>query len=83
MNYPVIDIKKTGTRIKELRIACKLKVEDIAEFMGFESVQAVYKWQRGDCLPTLDNMYALSRLFNTNVDNILVESGGNGLDRPA
>lgn len=39
--------------------------------MGFESEQAVYKWQRGDSLPTVDNLYALSRLFGTSVDNIL------------
>lgn len=39
--------------------------------MGFESDQAVYKWQRGDSLPTVDNLYALSRLFGTSVDDIL------------
>lgn len=39
--------------------------------MGFESEQAVYKWQRGDSLPTVDNLYALSRLFGTSVDDIL------------
>lgn len=39
--------------------------------MGFESEQAVYKWQRGDSLPTVDNLYALSRLFETTVDDIL------------
>ena len=40
--------------------------------MGFESAQAVYKWQRGDSLPTVDNLYALSVLFGTTVDEILV-----------
>ena len=46
-------------------------MEDIARFMGFESAQAVYKWQRGESLPTVDNLYALSRLFDTTVDDIL------------
>ncbi|MBP5330894.1 MAG: helix-turn-helix transcriptional regulator [Lachnospiraceae bacterium] len=71
MLYPVLDVKATGERIKELRKACNLKVEDVAEFMGFESVQAVYKWQRGESLPTVDNLFALSRLFGTTVDSIL------------
>lgn len=71
MEYPVLDAKATGARIKELRKARHLKVEDIARFMGFESEQAVYKWQRGDSLPTVDNLYALSRLFGTSVDDIL------------
>lgn len=71
MNYPVLDTKATGARIKELRKAHHLKVEEVAFFMGFESVQAVYKWQRGESLPTVDNLYALSRLFETTVDDIL------------
>lgn len=71
MEYPVIDVKATGARIKELRKAHHLKVEEVARFMGFESDQAVYKWQRGDSLPTVDNLYALSRLFETSVDDIL------------
>lgn len=71
MEYPVLDAKATGARIKELRIKCNLRVSDVAEFMGFESEQAVYKWQRGDSLPTSDNLYALSRLFHTTVDDIL------------
>ena len=71
MEYPVLDAKATGARIKELRKAHHLTVEEIARYMGFESVQAVYKWQRGDSLPTVDNLYALSRLFGTSVDDIL------------
>lgn len=71
MEYPVLDTKATGARIRELRKARHLKVEDVARFRGFESEQAVYKWQRGDSLPTVDNLYALSRLFGTSVDNIL------------
>ena len=72
MEYPIINVKATGERIKELRKENHLKVEEIAQFMGFESAQAVYKWQRGDSLPTVDNRYALSVLFGTTVDEILV-----------
>ena len=71
MDYPLLDLKATGKRIKELRKARNLKVDDIASFMGFDSPQAVYKWQRGDSLPTVDNLYALSKLFETPVDDIL------------
>lgn len=74
--FPVLDPKATGARIKELRKQKHLKVEDVARFMGFESEQAVYKWQRGDSLPTIDNLYALSVLFETSVDDILRGSRG-------
>lgn len=71
MDYPVLDTEAIGNRIKEMRKAKKLKVSDIAEFMGLASEQAVYKWQRGECLPTVDNLFALSKLFDTTVDEIL------------
>lgn len=72
MNYPVLDLKATGERINQLRKDNNLRVIDVAEYMGFESTQAVYKWQRGESLPTVDNLYALSRLLHTSVDDILI-----------
>ncbi|MCI7321716.1 MAG: helix-turn-helix domain-containing protein [Lachnospiraceae bacterium] len=71
MEYPVLDVKATGRRICELRRANHLSVEDVSRFMGFQSTQAVYKWQRGESLPTVENLYALSKLFGTSVDAIL------------
>ncbi|MCR4685769.1 MAG: helix-turn-helix domain-containing protein [Lachnospiraceae bacterium] len=71
MDYPILDAVATGAKIKELRIQKHLKVEDISRFMGFESEQAVYKWQRGESLPTVDNLFALSKLFETSIDEIL------------
>lgn len=72
MNYPVLNLKATGERINQLRKDNNLRVIDVAEYMGFESTQAVYKWQRGESLPTVDNLYALSRLLHTSVDDILI-----------
>ncbi len=74
-DYPVIDLAATGARIRQLRLKNNLRVEDVSEYMGFESVQAVYKWQRGESLPTVDNLFALSRLFGTSMENILIERG--------
>ncbi|MCR5002152.1 MAG: helix-turn-helix domain-containing protein [Lachnospiraceae bacterium] len=71
MEYVTLDLKATGARIRELRVARHLKVSDIVEVLGLSSEQAVYKWQRGECLPTVDNLYALSWLFETSVDDIL------------
>ncbi len=73
MDYPIIDPMATGARIRELRIKHHLKVSDISRFMGFESDQAVYKWQRGDALPTVDNLYALSKLFGTPMNDIICD----------
>lgn len=82
MEFAVLDAKKTGERIKELRKENHLTVEEVSSYMGFESVQAVYKWQRGDSLPTVDNLYALSQLFKTPVDEILRGDRGEDLSSP-
>lgn len=72
-NYPILDLQATGQQIKKLRKEKQMSVTDICEYMGFENPQAVYKWQRGESLPTVDNLFALSRLFETPIDNILCE----------
>ena len=76
MQYPSLDLKATGAMIRALRMQKHLRVEDISLFMGFDSPVAVYKWQRGDSLPTVDNLYALSRLLDTPIENILVPCMG-------
>ena len=72
--FPVIDMEATGARIRELRRKKRLKVDEVREFLGLDSQQAIYKWQRGECMPTIDNLYALSVLFETSLDSIIMGS---------
>lgn len=74
--FPILDPVATGARIRELRIKNKLTVEQVRDFLGLESTQAIYKWQRGECMPSIDNLYALAMLFGTSVDGILRGSRG-------
>ena len=71
-DYPVIDLIATGDNIKRLRIERGLTVRDLQKYFGFEEPQAIYKWQRGQSLPTVDNLYALGNLFGITMDEILV-----------
>ena len=75
MDYPLINLEATGQRIKELRQQKCLRVEDVRDFMGFESGQAVYKWQRGESLPTIDNLVAFSALVGVPLEGIIRLSG--------
>lgn len=79
-NFPSIDMVATGKQIRALRRARGLRVEDVSDYMGFTSPQAVYKWQRGDSLPEVENLLALSRLFETPIENILRERGEEGCE---
>lgn len=70
--FPVIDLQATGANILRLRKARGLSVRDLQRYFGFEEPQAIYKWQKGKCLPAVDNLYALSLLFNVPINDILV-----------
>lgn len=72
IDYPVIDLEKTGENIRYLREKKGLSVNDIREFMGFLDPQAVYSWQKGKYLPSVDHLCALSKLFGVSMDEILV-----------
>ena len=75
MVFPVIDMAATGRKIKALREHNGYSVQDIHEYVGFDQPQAIYKWQRGETLPTVDNLYALSTLLGASIKDILVPTG--------
>ena len=71
-NFPVIDLVATGENITRLRKAKGLTVRDLQAWFGFEEPQALYKWQKGKSLPTVDNLYALGALLDVPMEEILV-----------
>ena len=81
--FPVIDLSATGKNIVALRKARGLTVKDIQNFFGFEEPQAVYKWQQGKSLPTVDNLLALSVLLGVTIEKILVYTIPNNKEQQA
>ena len=69
---PVIDLTATGVNITRLRINAGFTVRDIQDIFDFSTPQAIYKWQRGTALPTVDNLAVLAALFGVKIDDILV-----------
>ena len=59
---PTIDMVATGRNIMRLREAAGLTVRDLQDIFGFATPQAIYKWQKGKSLPSVDNLYALGAL---------------------
>lgn len=78
--YPQIDIEKTGKRIKTIMRIKGFSVKDVQHFLGLETPQSIYHWLDGRNLPTIDNLYGLSILFNIPIDRILDGSGRRTLD---
>ena len=69
--FPTVDLVKTGNNITRLMKENNLTVSDLQNAFGFEYPQAIYKWKRGECLPTIDNLIILATLFHTTVDKII------------
>ena len=69
---PTINLVATGRNITRLRELAGLSVKDLAEIFGFATPQAVYKWQHGTALPTIDNLVVLAVVFGVTMDEIVV-----------
>ena len=69
---PVIDMTATGINITRMRINAGLTVKDVQDVFGFSTPQAIYKWQRGTALPTVDNLVVLAAIFRVKIDDILI-----------
>ena len=72
---PTVNLTATGDNIVRLRRRNGLSVQDLQNIFGFSTPQAIYKWQRGVSLPTLDNLVVLAAVFDTTLDAIVVRNG--------
>lgn len=72
VNLPTIDMAGTGRNIGKLRKQAGLSVRDLQDIFGFATPQAIYKWQQGVTLPTIDNLVVLAAVLQVRLDDILV-----------
>ena len=69
---PTIDMVATGKNIEMLRKAAGISVKDLQDIFGFGTPQAIYKWQHGAAMPTIDNLVVLAAVLQVKIDDILV-----------
>ena len=65
---PVINVTATGANIARLRQRAGISVRQLQTIFGFSTPQAIYKWQRGAAMPTVDNLVVLAAVFGVTVD---------------
>lgn len=66
-----INTLATGAKIHNLRKNSGYTVEALCDIFLI-SPQAIYKWQKGEALPTLENLFVLSDIFNVKIEDIVV-----------
>lgn len=70
-----IDMSETGKRIACAREKAGISVRDLQAVLGFDAPSAIYKWQRGECLPTIDHLVILSALLHVSIDELVAVNG--------
>ena len=75
---PAIDMVATGRNIVRLREEAGLTVKDLQDVFGFGTPQAIYKWQHGASMPTIDNLVVLAAVLDVPLDEIIVVQGNVG-----
>ena len=76
VTIPAIDMVATGKNIAKLRKDAGLTGRDLQEMFGFTTPQAIYKWQHGAAMPTIDNLVVLAVVFNVPIDDIIIVDNG-------
>lgn len=69
---PVIDMARTGANITKIRSEAGISVKQLQAILGFATPQAIYKWQQGKTLPTIDNLAVLASVCGVRMDDVIV-----------
>lgn len=72
ITIPAINMMATGANITRMREMTGLTVRDLQDIFGFATPQAIYKWQHGTALPSIDNLVVLATLFDVHIDDIII-----------
>ena len=72
---PSIDLKKTGQNIKKMSKEVGVTVRELQIMFGFTSPQAIYNWQNGISLPSVDNFIVLAAVLGTTIEEIIAIEG--------
>ncbi len=68
---PTVDIAATGMNIQRCMQKKGIAARDIQDACGFTTPNAVYKWIRGACMPTIDNMIIIADICGVTINDIV------------
>jgi len=73
--YLVIDnIVNRTIIIRRIIVNQGLTVKNVKSILGLGCLQSIYRWMNGANVPSIDNLYALSNLFQMPVDKYFLLS---------
>ena len=72
---PPIDQAQTGQKLKIMLKLAGYDVKYIQEYLNLSCPQPIYRWFKGQNLPTVEKLYALSILLGVHMEELLVLQG--------
>lgn len=73
--YQPIDQQRTGQKLKIMMKLAGYDVKYIQEYLNLSCPQPVYRWFRGQILPSVEKLCALSNLLGVHMEELLVLKG--------
>lgn len=73
-SYRYIDLEKTGKHLESLIRKRGYTVRDIQQILHLSCPQPVYRWLRGQILPSVDHLYVLAEVLQVHMEELLVTS---------
>lgn len=71
--YPTIDMVRTGRNLKKICEEKNISILMLQDYLGFACPQSIYRWFYGKALPSVDNLFALSHLFEMPMEKLLIK----------
>lgn len=66
-----IDMSGTGKKIKAQMVCADLTARDIADACDLANPNAVWRWQKGQIMPTIDNLVIMADACGCKVDDLI------------
>ena len=68
----IINVRKTGDNLGRLCREQRITVKQIQNKLGLKSAQAVYRWFKGETLPSIEHFILLAVLLKKPIEEIII-----------
>ncbi len=76
--FTTLDAVLTGRKIHNAIKQSGYSIKELQEMLGLSCPQPIYRWIKGRTLPSIDNLYMLSRILGMPMDELLVPGDTSG-----
>ena len=68
----IIDVQKTGKHLRELCGQHHISVSELQKLLHLKCPQSIYRWFKGETLPTVDHLVVLAYRMKLPVEELII-----------